>query len=120
MRVLIVDDILTNRLLLSEIMKKLGIGYDMARDGKEALDALNIRNYDIVFMDIEMPVLNGLETTRFIRERLPYPKNRIPVVALTAHDPDLFFQDFKGVGFDRLMTKPYNIEKVAELLEAFR
>ncbi|MCK4748497.1 MAG: response regulator, partial [Bacteroidales bacterium] len=64
-----------------------------------------------------MPVMNGLETTKYIREKLPYPKNKVFVVALTAHNPQLFFEDFKDVGFDRLLTKPYNLEKISMLVE---
>ena len=117
MRVLIVDDIFTNRLLLVEILRQLEIDYDQATNGREAIDAIQKRDYSLVLMDIEMPVMNGLETTLYIRKKMTSPKNRTPIVALTAHNPKLFFEDFKEVGFDQLLTKPYNIEKLSALIE---
>ena len=116
MKVLIVDDIYTNRLLLAEVLKSLDIEFDQAENGKEAIDAFEKIHYDLILMDIEMPVMNGLETTKFIREEMSHPKNRVMIVALTAHNPQLFFEDFKDVGFDQLLTKPYSLDKLSELL----
>ena len=117
MRALIVDDIFTNRLLLARILRNMEIEYDEATNGKEAVEALETRDYDLILMDIEMPVMNGIETTQYIRSGMPHPKNRTAVVALTAHNPELFFEDFKDVGFDRLLTKPYSIEKLSALIK---
>ncbi|MCK4750075.1 MAG: response regulator [Bacteroidales bacterium] len=117
MRALIVDDIFTNRLLLAEILRNMGIEFDEVENGKEAIQAIEKEEYDLVLMDIEMPVMNGLETTKYIREKLPYPKNQTFVVALTAHNPQLFFEDFKDVGFNQLLTKPYNVDKINSLVE---
>ncbi len=119
LRVIITDDIFTNRLLLSEIMKDLGHDFFLAQNGKEAIDELTINNYDIILMDIEMPVMNGVEATRYIREVFASPKNNIPIIALTAHNPKLFFNDFKDVGFTQLLTKPYSIQKIKNLFDNF-
>jgi len=120
MRVLIVDDIFTNRLLLAEIMRNLGLEFDQVENGREAIEAIERLDYDLILMDIEMPVMNGLETTKYIREQMSYPKNKIYVVALTAHNPQLFFEDFKDVGFDQLLTKPYSVEKICSLIEEMK
>jgi CheY-like chemotaxis protein len=117
MRVLVVDDILSNRLILTEILKNLEIEYDEAVNGREAVEALERMYYDLILMDIEMPVMNGLETTRYIREKFPHPKNQACIVALTAHDPQLFFKDFEDIGFDQLLTKPYSLDKIKNLIE---
>lgn len=117
MRVLIVDDIFTNRLLLSEIMRNLDLEFDEVENGKEAISAIEGADYDLVLMDIEMPVMNGLETTQYIREKMSYPKNGIFIVALTAHNPQLFFEDFKDIGFNQLLTKPYSIEKIEAIVK---
>jgi len=116
LRVIITDDIFTNRLLLSEIMEELGHEYFLAQNGKEAIDELNRKAYDLVLMDIEMPVMNGVEATRYIREKMKFPINKIPVIALTAHNPKLFFDDYKDVGFTKLLTKPYSVSRIKELL----
>jgi CheY-like chemotaxis protein len=116
MKVLIVDDIYTNRLLLAEVLRSLDIEFDQVENGREAIDAFEKVHYDLILMDIEMPVMNGLETTKYIREEMPDPKNRVMIVALTAHNPQLFFDDFEDVGFDKLLTKPYSLDKISALL----
>jgi CheY-like chemotaxis protein len=113
-RILVVDDIVANRLLLSELIKLTGNEVVLAENGVEAIEALKKQEFHMVFMDIEMPVMNGIETTRFIRNEMRYPLNAIPIIALTAHNPDLFFDDYYDVGFDELMLKPYSIEKIRE------
>jgi CheY-like chemotaxis protein len=119
LRVIIADDIFTNRLLLSEIIEDLGHVFFTAENGKEAVDKLINNDIDLVLMDIEMPVMNGLEATKYIREKLPSPKCYTPVIALTAHNPKIFFDDYKDVGFSQLLTKPYSVKKITELLESY-
>jgi len=113
-RILVVDDIFTNRLLLSELIKTTGNDVVLVENGEKAIEALRQEEFHLVFMDIEMPVMNGIETTNFIRNEMPYPVNAIPIIALTAHNPDIFFEDFADVGFDELITKPYSVDKLKE------
>ncbi len=116
-RILIVDDIFVNRLLIKEIVKKMDAVCFEAENGKIAIDILINEAIDLVLMDIEMPVMNGLETTKFIREKAPLSKRNVPVIALTAHNPMSFFDDYKDVGFNQLMTKPYSVSKVLSIIQ---
>ena len=118
-RIVIADDIFTNRLLLSEIIEDLGHEFITVENGKEAIDALENNKVDLILMDIEMPVMNGLEATKFIREKMKKPKCDTPIVALTAHNPKIFFDDYKDVGFSQLLTKPYSVKKITDLLNGF-
>jgi CheY-like chemotaxis protein len=111
LRILVVDDIYTNRYLLSELIKLTGHEAVQAEDGQQAIDILTSEEIHMVFMDIEMPVMNGVETTQYIRNELPSPLNAITVIALTAHNPELFFEDYSDAGFDELITKPYSWKK---------
>jgi CheY-like chemotaxis protein len=121
MRVIVADDYYTNRLLVSEILKDLGHEFIEAENGQEALDALESNDdIDLVLMDIEMPVMNGVEAMKYIRERMFYPKNAIPIIALTAHNPGMFREEMTGMGFNRMLVKPYSIRKIEELLEDFK
>ena len=120
MKILITDDIFTNRLLLCEIIEDLGHTHLEAENGKIAIEILMENNdIDIVLMDIEMPVMNGIEATKHIRDFFKQPKNNIPIIALTAHNPKIFFDDYKDVGFDQLLTKPYSVQKIMSLLDSF-
>jgi CheY-like chemotaxis protein len=120
MKIIVADDYYTNRLLVSEILKNLGHEFIEAENGLQALEALEKNNdIDLVFMDIEMPVMSGLEAMRYIREKLEYPKNRIPIIALTAHTPGIFADEDRDKGFNQTLVKPYSIDKIGELLKGY-
>lgn len=116
--ILIVDDILMNRILLKECLRDISNNVKEAGDGLEAIEILKTSEIDIVLMDIEMPKMNGLETTKYIRNNLPSPLNKVPVIALTAHNPDDFFDDFSSAGFNNLLTKPYSFQKVINAIKS--
>lgn len=115
---LIVDDIQINRTLLADIATSIGCTYTAAKNGKEALLELEKNDFDLILMDIEMPVMNGIETTDAIR-KLGNAKSQTPVVALTAHNPEDFFTEFANTGFNELVTKPYLINKIQKLVETY-
>ncbi|MDD2196924.1 MAG: response regulator [Bacteroidales bacterium] len=115
--ILIVDDIFVNRLLIKEIVKKIGAKCFDAENGKQAIEIFEKEDIDLILMDIEMPVMNGLEATKHIRMNMPASKRSVPIIALTAHNPANFFEDFNEVGFDQLITKPYSVSKVLSLIE---
>ena len=117
-KVLIVDDILVNRMLLSDIATSIGCECTLAKNGKEAIDLIMENDFNMVIMDIEMPVKNGLETTCAIR-KIEGRKSQIPVIALTAHDPADFFSEYSACGFNELITKPYLITKIQKLVDDF-
>ena len=112
LRILVVDDIYTNRYLLSELIKLSGHEAISADNGEQAIEILKSQEIHMIFLDIEMPVMNGIETTQYIRNEMSAPLNAIPIIALTAHNPELFFDDYSDVGFDELVTKPYSVEKI--------
>jgi CheY-like chemotaxis protein len=120
MKIIVADDYYTNRLLVLEILKNLGHDFIEAENGLQALEALEKNNdIDLVFMDIEMPVMSGLEAMRYIRDKLEYPKNSIPIIALTAHTPGVFTEEDMDSGFDQTLVKPYSIDKIGELLKGY-
>ncbi len=118
-KILVVDDLFTNRLLIRELLKSMGLEFTLVENGKEAIDALNSETFGIVLMDIEMPVMNGLETTKYIRKIMSEPTCNIPIIALTAHNPKLFFEDFKEVGFNCILTKPYSLKRLHDLISNY-
>lgn len=100
--VLVVDDVAINRLVARELLSLAGISCDEAENGEEALDQLDQHHYDLVFMDLQMPVLDGLEATRRMRAR----GDLTPVIALTADALDSHKKSCTEVGMDDYLSKP--------------
>jgi len=115
-RILIVDDIFSNRLLLSSALESIGIDSKSVGDGQAAIDSLHEEDFSMVLLDIEMPVMNGLETVRYIRNEMPASFNSLPVIALTAHNPVEFGDEINTAGFNEVLTKPYSIDKLQNLV----
>jgi len=115
--ILIVDDIFVNRMLLTEIADGINANYSEARNGKEAIELLEIEDFDVVLMDIEMPVMNGFETTEYIRNKFPEPKKSIPIIAVTAHYVSKYKDKFAETGFTCVLTKPYTVERLENILK---
>jgi PAS domain S-box-containing protein len=113
-RALVVDDVEDNREVLSGLLERAGIDVTMATSGAEALQHIARQIPDIVFMDVRMPVMDGLETVRQLRER--WPAESIVCVAITASGllrQRSFYQD---AGFDDFIGKPFLFEKVCECM----
>lgn len=116
---LIVDDIFVNRLLLSKIISRSGANYQFANNGKEALDKITDGDFDMVLMDIEMPVMNGLEATKKIRSLENKKKANVPIVALSAHNINDMSEEFSNAGFSDFLPKPYLAQKIKDMIEKF-
>src|SRR5699024_9689399 len=82
-RVLLAEDNPTNQFVLLKLLRDLGVSVDLAENGRDAVDLLRERPYDLVLMDVQMPEMDGLAATRAIRE-LPQ-REETPIVALTAN-----------------------------------
>src|SRR5690606_31468881 len=104
-RVLIADDNAVNALLISRVLSAAGFHVDTAGTGAEALERAGETSYSVIFMDIRMPVMDGIEATRRIR-RLDGPAALTPIVALTADiDPDLEDRA-RAAGVTAMAAKP--------------
>ena len=80
-KVLVVEDIALNQLLMKTLLDDFGFEHDIAGNGKIAIEKLQIKTYDIILMDLQMPEMNGFEATEYIRNKL---NSKIPIIALTA------------------------------------
>jgi two-component system sensor histidine kinase/response regulator len=117
-RILLVEDNATNQLVALSILEKLGFGADVAPDGREAVRAMEKTAYDVVLMDIQMPVMDGFEATRLIRSgKTGVPDPRIPIVAMTAHAMKGDRERCLEAGMDDYLSKPISPLALAEALE---
>ena len=119
MNILIADDIFSNQLLIKSILENAGYDCKVVSNGKKLIIELEKEDYDIVLTDIEMPVMNGFETVRYIREKIKGPKSKIPVIALTAHNMSEFNDKINNAGFSDIISKPYSIEKFKSVIEKY-
>lgn len=117
MKMLVVDDWPDNVVLLQEYLELLGCEYDFAENGEKAVELVREQTYAAVFMDIEMPVMNGIEATQEIRTVLPAPANQTPVIAISAHHIDYLNERKTESGFTDFMPKPYTLVKLETLLK---
>ena len=119
-RLLVVEDNPVNQAVARGILKALGYAIDVATNGRQALNALKKRDYNLVFMDLQMPEMDGFEATRLIRSGEAGVLNpAVPIVAMTAHTRDIDRQNCLAAGMDDYLAKPFRPEQVAALLEIF-
>ena len=111
---LVADDNTENRDTLSKILSDIGVSVRTAENGQEALDKVRKETPDIVFMDIRMPVMDGLEATKRILEE--FDNDQLKIVAISAsvleHERKMFLE----VGFDDFIAKPFRFERICECL----
>lgn len=105
--VLVAEDNNVNQLLIRKVLEKVGCNVQIASGGTEALDAMAANHYDIVLMDIQMPGMDGYETTRKIRNELPKPLSEIPVIAMTAHAFGSDVTRCLAAGMNDHISKPF-------------
>ncbi len=116
LRILVAEDNQTNQEVVLGILRKLGVSADVVGNGREALQALQLLTYDLIFMDVQMPELDGYGATREIR-RQAEPLGRIPIIAMTAHTLAGDRERCLAAGMDDYVAKPISPLAVAQVLE---
>jgi len=137
LNILVAEDNPINQRLVIELLKKRGYRAVLASNGKEAINAIEEEDFDLVLMDVQMPKMDGLEATRYIREReqratseaswseakIPLkagqPATRLPIVAMTAHAMKGDRKKCLESGMDDYVSKPINVEKLFRVIEKF-
>jgi len=106
-RILVAEDIELNQALMTVILKNMGFKADIVSNGKLAVEMLQKNRYDIVLMDLHMPVMNGFEATQYIRKQLGHD---IPIIALTADVTTTDIEKIRAENMNDYTTKPINLE----------
>ncbi len=117
--VLVVEDNKVNQILVQEIMKSMGLKSSLAENGLEAVTLFRRHRFDLVLMDCQMPVMDGFEATKLIREiesERDYP--RTPIIALTAAARAEEYEQALSSGMDEFMTKPFNVAQLENRIVA--
>lgn len=121
MHVLVVDDNELNRLVAKRMIERSGHLAQTAASGRDALQLLADSSFDVVFIDVEMPGMNGLETTRRIREKFGLAKENGPfITAMTAHSMPGDKERFLSYGMDDYLPKPLSMENIGNAIRRFQ
>jgi signal transduction histidine kinase/ActR/RegA family two-component response regulator len=119
LRLLAAEDNPTNQQVLAAVMESLGIDIDIVSDGRQAVDAWKVGGYDLILMDIQMPLMDGIDAARAIRAiELDEQRKRVPIVALTANALTHQVEEYMAVGMDGHVAKPIEIAKLYEAISA--
>jgi signal transduction histidine kinase/ActR/RegA family two-component response regulator len=117
LRLLAAEDNPTNQHVLAAVMESLGIDIDIVGDGRQAVDAWKIGGYDLILMDIQMPVMDGIDAARLIRDlEAAEDRRRTPIVALTANALTPQVDEYLAAGMDDHVAKPIEIAKLYEAI----
>jgi CheY-like chemotaxis protein len=115
LRILIVDDNDINREVADGLLTKLGHYPEMAENGEQALDMVKAADYDMVLMDMQMPVMDGMQATAIIRS-WSSAKASIPIIAMTANAMEDDYKACLKIGMNDFLTKPINRTRLAEMV----
>lgn len=116
-RLLLVEDNAVNQRVVLAMLRKKGYSLEVANNGQEALDILAQSTFDVILMDVQMPVLDGLETTRAIRADARW--KHLPVIAMTAHAMNGDKERCLGAGMNEYLTKPLKGPLLIETIEKY-
>jgi CheY-like chemotaxis protein/HPt (histidine-containing phosphotransfer) domain-containing protein len=118
-RILVAEDYLANQILVTRFLENFGCCVKMVNNGLEAIDALKQQDYDLIFMDCQMPVMDGYQAASAIRrlENEANASNRIPIIALTAHALAGDKAKCLAAGMDEWVTKPFTRKDLNEVLQ---
>jgi CheY-like chemotaxis protein len=112
MKILVAEDNLMNQQLMSRYMSKLGWDCVIVENGLLAAEACRAEDFNVILMDIDMPVLDGIEATRYIRAF----NKQIPIVAITAYADDLMRTECAEAGMNAFLAKPCSREEIREVI----
>ncbi len=118
--ILLVDDNNFNLLIAEKLLTKIGFHTTSTENGELAIEELKKNKYNLVFMDVQMPIMNGLQATTLIREEAAGFNNKdIPIIALTANTTVTDRENCSSVGMNEFLTKPYNPRLMEQMINRY-
>jgi CheY-like chemotaxis protein len=119
LRILAAEDNATNALILRALLEPAGVDLRTVANGREAVDAFHADDFDLILMDVQMPVMNGIEATRAIREReSEHRLSPTPILALSANVMSHQILEYELAGMDGVVAKPVDAGKLIEAIAA--
>eukprot|EP01136_Pigoraptor_vietnamica_P032322 Opistho-1_new@94039 len=109
-KVLIAEDSSVIQNLAKKILEFQNFEIHSVKNGQQVLDALEKEDFDIILLDINMPVMDGMECAKAVRNLKDEAKAKIPMIAITGNARNYSMEDFKEAGFDDMLAKPLNFD----------
>ena len=116
LRILLAEDNIVNQRVAVRMLQRLGYSADIVVNGFQAIEAVHKRAYDLVLMDVQMPEMDGLETSRQIGAQLP-PEDRPTIIAMTANAMQQDLEDCLAAGMNGFLCKPVQLNDLQTTLE---
>lgn len=116
LKVLVADDVKSNLIIIGRYFKNWNIAYDTANDGQEAIDLIFKNDYDIIFLDIGMPVFSGLEVAKVVRAKKEKKYAEVPLLALTAYDKKDMNEAIMQSGMNQMLQKPFTETELYDVI----
>ncbi len=119
-KALIAEDNLINQKLMMSILRQFNMDVTLVKNGEEAVEIAKKETFDIIFMDIQMPIMGGIEATdKIFYDELDSERDHVPIIALTANALEGDREKYLDSGMDGYLSKPINIKELKELLKKF-
>lgn len=118
-KVLVAEDSSVIQNLTKKILQMQSYQISSVKNGKQVLDVLQKENFDIILMDINMPVMDGMECSRNIRALDDPEKSKIPIVAITGNAQNYSIDEFKEAGINDYLPKPLNFDALVETVKKY-
>jgi CheY-like chemotaxis protein len=112
-RILVADDNVVNQVVMRHSLTALGCKAEFVSDGLQAIENLKSNSFDAILMDIQMPLMDGLEATKHIRQVM---QNTVPIIAVSAHSFGQERQESASAGMNSYLLKPFTIQQLQETL----
>lgn len=114
-KVLVAEDNSQDSIIAEHFLQKLGCDVVIARNGAEAIENINAQEFDVIFLDVEMPIVDGEQTAKTIQTEIPLEK-RPKIIFVTIIPEDELARRFKHISYSGYISKPYNILTIAAAL----
>jgi len=119
LQILLAEDNTVNEVFAANLLSNLGQHVTSVRNGREALDAISRQTFDLIFMDIEMPDMDGFSATRAIRHEEANTGRHVPIIALTAHSLQGFREKCLAAGMDDFLVKPIQTDGLLAMIQRY-
>jgi len=117
--ILIAEDSVFSQMFIEEFVKLLDQDYTFVNNGQEVIDILGLEKFDIILMDIEMPIMDGIKATKIIRKDMDYPNSQIPIIALTAYKEIYSKEELLEIGINDFILKPFTFDKFNKIVRKY-